>query len=220
MSIENQKKLFLKLHNVSRETFVKFEKYHEMILYTQRKFNLIGKSTIDQIWIRHFADSAKIFPIVNKFAKKLCVNQINVCDVGSGAGFPGVVISLLIKEFQIKWNLSIIEANKKKCLFLESVKKQLNLNFKTIYQRAEKINDKQHIIMARALSPLKIFAKTIKNMVGKDTAIIVHKGASWRSELNELKKKWKFTYNIVKNNKLIDDSNGVTIIITNLQEKL
>ncbi len=220
MLIEDQKKLFLKLYNVSRETFNKLENYHEMIISSQKKINLIGKGTVDKIWIRHFADSAKILPIIAKFSEGLELNKTNICDVGSGAGFPGVIISMLLKEIGIKSNISLIEANKKKCLFLESVKKQLNLDLKVINHRAENLHEKQDIVLARALSPLKKIFRTIKNLVGKDTKIILHKGAAWQDEIKELKNKWKFEFNIVKNNKLIDDSGGIAIVITNLHKKL
>ena len=143
-----------------------------------------------------------------------------MCDVGSGAGLPGVIISILLEQLKVNLNLSLIEANKKKCLFLDSVRKQLGLNFKIVNQRAEKFNEKQCIIMARALSPLRILIKTVRNLIDEDTIMVLHKGASWQSEVRELKNKWKFKFNIVKNNKLIDVSGGVTIIITNLQKKL
>ncbi|MBS92020.1 MAG: 16S rRNA (guanine(527)-N(7))-methyltransferase RsmG [Rickettsiales bacterium] len=219
MLIEDQKKIFEKLHNVSRETMQKLEEYRRMIICTQKKYNLIGKSTLDKIWIRHFADSAKIFPFVLKYHSTL-QQKPKICDVGSGAGFPGIIISVLFQEYKIKNNLSLIDSNEKKCLFLRSVRDKLGLNFEIINQRAEKLNVKYQIIMSRALAPLKSLFPILKNINDKNTFIILHKGENWERELKEIKNKWKFKFNVVKNSKLIDNSGGITIIISNLQKKL
>ena len=84
---------FKKLYNVSRETMNKLEIYEEFLLHSNKQFNLIGIGTLKFVWSRHFADSAKLFFLIKSEledkSKKLCI-----CDIGSGAGFPGVIIKI------------------------------------------------------------------------------------------------------------------------------
>ena len=103
--IEQTDKLrFKEICNVSRETFDKLQEYSDFLKETNNKFNLVGKSTLQSVWIRHFADSIKLKPLI-----ELVLNdteeKIKICDVGSGAGFPGVVLAILANAN--KWNVTV-----------------------------------------------------------------------------------------------------------------
>ncbi len=219
MKINSEKNTFSKLFDVSRETLAKLCEYELKIISSNQKFNIIGKSTIPNIWQRHFADSAKILSFITQIAKKNENRKLTICDVGSGGGFPGLIILILNQEKKINLNMTLVESNKKKCLFLTDLLKCFKINAEIINDRAENLSDKFDIIIARAVAPLNKFLTFCKNISKNKTIYILPKGSNFQSELLQLKKQWYYDVNIVKNNKEIDRSGGVTIVLSNLKKK-
>ncbi len=220
METISQIKIFRNVFNVPRETIEKLERYHELIVCNQKKFNLIGKGTLESIWIRHFGDSAKLLKRVLYYKKKFKIEHLEIIDVGTGAGFPGVVFSVLVNDLKIKADISLIESNRKKCNFLELVKIELEQSFKIFNSRAEEISNKTgNIIFSRAVAPLGRLFNILFNLVNKKTVLMLHKGKNWQKEIVESKKGWQFDYNIVKNDIVLDRSGGVTIEVMNLLRK-
>ena len=215
----NNRELFLKIFDVPRETINKFDCYHELILKAQEHFNIIGKGTLEEIWLRHFGDSAKVVQIIKNCYPDTRQRLITVCDIGSGAGFPGIVVALMLENHSRKYDITLIESNRKKCLFLNTIKEVLKLNTEVVNQRAEQVNIKYDIILSRAVTSLKRLVPIAHKLKKKNGIVILHKGKTWNDELNEIKNSWKFNYNVVKNNTLLDKSGGVTIIIKGLEEK-
>ena len=208
----------MEMYNVSRETIKKLLLYEELIVEGQKKFNLVGSGTLENIWIRHFADSAKIFSITKEIISNSKKSSLNFIDVGSGAGFPGVVFSIMAESENLKMNTVLLDSNLKKCTFLENVKNELNLSFNVINKRSENIEEKFDIITSRAVTSVKKFLDINQNMINKSSNLILLKGKTWKQEIKESKKKWNFELNIVKNNILLDSSGGVTLIIRNLKK--
>ena len=138
--------------------------------------------------------------------------------MGSGAGFPGVVFSIMAESENLKMNTVLLDSNLKKCTFLENVKNELNLSFNVINKRSENIEEKFDIITSRAVTSVKKFLDINQNMINKSSNLILLKGKTWKQEIKESKKKWNFELNIVKNNILLDSSGGVTLIIRNLKK--
>ncbi len=206
------------LYDVSRETMEKLSIYEKLIIEGQKKFNLIGKSTLGSIWLRHFADSAKLLKIL----KEVCQNSegkvLNLLDVGSGAGFPGVVLSIMTNAEKIPIKVALADSNRKKSLFLESIKKELGVSYTVVNKRSENINQKFEIITARAVTSVKTFLDLNHNLIKKKSILVLFKGRTWKEEVKESKKKWKFELNVVKNNIRIDSSGGVTLVIRNLKK--
>jgi len=215
---KEQIKVFLDLYDVSRETMEKLSIYEKLIIEGQKKFNLIGKSTLGSIWLRHFADSAKLLKIL----KEVCQNSegkvLNLLDVGSGAGFPGVVLSIMTNAEKIPIKVALADSNRKKSLFLKSIKKELGVSYTVVNKRSENINQKFEIITARAVTSVKTFLDLNHNLIKKDSILVLFKGRTWKEEVKESKKKWKFELNVVKNNIRIDSSGGVTLVIRNLKK--
>ena len=218
MSLNDKTKVFEELYNVSRETIEKLLIYEKLILNAQEKYNLVGKSTLSQVWLRHFADSAKIFQIIEDKYHKSKKDSISFTDVGSGAGFPGVVISLMLEAKNMIVRTVLIDSNKKKSAFLENVKKKMGLSYNVLNKRSESVEEKFDIITARAVTSIKKFLDINYNLFKKDSIIILLKGKTWREEIKESKKKWKFQFNVVKNNNQLDSSGGVTLIIRNIKK--
>ncbi len=219
MNIEIKKTFFQESFNVSRETLEKFTLYHEILIHNQRIMNLIGKGSVGDIWIRHFCDSAKIFVIIKGVLGKKNISRPEICDVGSGAGFPGMVINLLMEMNDCEFRMDLVESISKKCIFLENLKKSLHVKARIINERIENLDMLYDIIVCRAVAPLKRFFPMVFKNLKKESILIIPKGKSWKSELGEVKNNWKFLINIVKNNKSIDSSGGVTLVIRNLKKR-
>ncbi len=206
------------LYDVSRETMEKLSIYEKLIIEGQKKFNLIGKSTLGSIWLRHFADSAKLLKILKEVYQNSEGKVLNLLDVGSGAGFPGVVLSIMTNAEKIPIKVALADSNRKKSLFLKSIKKELGVSYTVVNKRSENINQKFEIITARAVTSVKTFLDLNHNLIKKESILVLFKGRTWKEEVKESKKKWKFELNVVKNNIRIDSSGGVTLVIRNLKK--
>ena len=213
--LEN-KEDFKKYFDVSRETITILENYHLMIKEFGYKNNIISSSSKRNIWCRHFADSAKLFSIIESTTVTRTNKPTKICDVGTGAGFPGIVLAILNIEKNKRFNFTLVESNKKKFNFLESVIAKLKLDISITDERAENLNQKFDIITARALAPLKIILEYTKNIREPQTILVLPKGKSWEIELEQIKKKWNYDLNVVKNKNILDKTGGVTLILKRL----
>tara|TARA_Y100000813_G_C24103324_1_gene324105 strand:+ start:90 stop:749 length:660 start_codon:yes stop_codon:yes gene_type:complete len=217
VEVSAQIKVFQKLHNVPRETINQFSEYHNLLIKHQEKTNLVGSGTISTIWIRHFSDSAKLTDKIITY-KNNANRSIEVCDVGSGAGFPGLVCFLMLLSQKHKIKMTLIESNKKKCEFLTLVKEKLMLPVSIINHRVEKIEKKYDVILSRAVAPLHKLLGLLAPVSRKDAILLIPKGKSYLKEIEKAKKLWNFSYKVVNNNHLLDKSGGVTLEITNLKK--
>ena len=182
--------IFKKHIHVSHETLEKLTIYHELLCFWQKKMNLVSNNSLQDAEIRHFLDSAQLY----SFCKNL---NGNIVDFGSGAGFPGAVLSILgtSKTF-------LIESNKKKCDFLMSLKKETNSNFYVINSRIENLEFLDPtLIVSRALTSTKnLLVLSINHMLkskgikSKGEAIknipnlLFLKGKTFNDELTDIPK--------------------------------
>tara|TARA_B100000989_G_C19496784_1_gene452396 strand:- start:262 stop:936 length:675 start_codon:yes stop_codon:yes gene_type:complete len=214
----NQKEAFRLAYNVSRETMRKFEKYENILKTCQKKFNLIGKSTANKIWSRHFYDSAFSYKVILDIVGRDKNKNFDLIDVGSGAGFPGLVIALLCHK-SANVSVTLIESNKKKAFFLESVIARLKLDAKVINKRAEEEKKKYDIITSRAVAPLNKLLKLVCNVSKKNSILLAFKGQMWQEEIRLFKKEWNFKSLIVKNKIDLERSRGVLLLIDSFSKK-
>ena len=110
---------------VSRETITSLIEYENILKKANKGLNLIGKSTINIIWTRHFLDSAQVIDFIDKKDKSLV-------DIGSGAGFPGLILAILAKDRKIPLKITLVEKSLKKAKFLNQTIQQLNLNVQVL----------------------------------------------------------------------------------------
>ena len=115
--------------SVSRETMERLEYFGELTAKWTVKINLIAKSTIPDIWNRHIIDSAQVF----QYAE----SPQHWVDIGSGGGFPGIVMAILAKEHAPETKFTLIESDARKCTFLRTAARELGLNLYAITQRIE-----------------------------------------------------------------------------------
>ncbi len=124
------------------------ETYEDLLLRWQKKINLIGPSTVQSVWTRHFADSAQL--------AEFCPERASWADLGSGAGFPGIVISLLQKSLSIGGEMHVIESDSRKAAFLREVSRETGAGAVVHHTRCEDILPtlSPSVITSRAMTGL------------------------------------------------------------------
>jgi len=168
--------------DVSRETRDRLEAMAHNLVRWNKAINLVGKATLEEIWTRHILDSAQLQPLVPAKAKKLV-------DLGSGAGFPGLVIAALRPEIEV----TLIESDARKAAYLGDAARRMELSTppRIVVGRIEAVAPAEaEIVTARALAPLgKLLELAERHRA--DTAIcLFHKGKGWQAELTEALKDW------------------------------
>ena len=165
----------------------KFNRYAELLREWSGFMNLVAPSTLDDIENRHFADSAQLADVLPTNA--------NIIDLGSGAGFPGVVLAIL------GWNVTCIESIGKKVSFLNAVKDELNLKNLTIYHgrvedfiRQMPADSSNFVFTARAFAPL---VKILDYTKSKNCRLFLLKGREIESEIAVAKQKHKFKHELI-----------------------
>ena len=162
------------------------EKYIKILLDWQKHVNLISKNTIPEIYKRHVFDSAQLWKYIPDSSKTLI-------DVGSGGGFPGIILGILNKTAGFPLKITLIESDLKKAIFLKEVNRQLELNLNILSERVEKINNlKSDVITARAFTELNQIFIWCQKIVSHETIWILPKGKGYQEEI----KKCQFKYQL------------------------
>ncbi|AIL65240.1 Ribosomal RNA small subunit methyltransferase G [Rickettsiales bacterium Ac37b] len=169
--------------DVSRETFEQLRLYIKLLKKWNNKINLISKGTIDEVWLRHIVDSMQLLKYINT------KNSI-ITDFGSGAGLPGVILSICgIKE------IHLVESDMRKSAFLLEASKLSNQKIIIHNTRIENLkvwyND---IIIARAFAPLKNILDISKGFIGHNKKWLLLKGHNVINELKEAEKIYSVDY--------------------------
>ena len=180
---------FSRFTRVSRETITSLKKYEHMLLEANKNLNLIGKSTINQIWNRHFLDSAQVIDFIDK-------NDKSLADIGSGAGFPGLVLAILCKDRKISIKTKLIEKSPKKAKFLKEVIKELDLNVNVFNKNIldEPVKLPEDVFTARAFKPIKVILELIHNKAENWKKIFLFLGKTGKNELLQASKIWDIEY--------------------------
>jgi len=202
---------FSRFTQVSRETITSLIKYENLIINANKRLNLIGKSTINQIWTRHFLDSCQVIDFIDK-------NDISLVDIGSGAGFPGLIIAVLAKDRKISLKIKLIEKSPKKVKFLNEVITKLKLDVEVsninIFEQVSKLDE--DLIIARAFKPLKIILELIHKKAKNWKKIYIFLGKTGQHELLQASKIWDIKY---KQRMSITSNDSVVIEIKTLNKK-
>ena len=168
--------------DVSRETMERLKAFEALLLKWQKTHNLVSRETIDDVWGRHILDSAQVFQIYDSWQDK------DVADLGSGAGFPGMVLAILGVT-----NMTLIESNHKKCSFLREVKRQLGLTVQIHEGRIEDLSDRTFdMITSRALASLDKLLHLSCPLLHKASECLFLKGKMQDEEIKEAEENWSF----------------------------
>src|SRR5210317_1250539 len=176
--------------NVSRETFLDFENYISMIIEKNEKINIISQNTSSKKSIieRHIIDSAQIIDFVD-------FNCNTTTDLGSGAGFPGIVVAIILKNMKNKMEVHLYEKSYHKSHFLEEVSKKLNLNTKVFQKNIfETKNLETGTIMSRAFKPMPLVLDLVYENFSKYKNLIFFMGNSGKKIFEKTKNDWNLEY--------------------------
>jgi 16S rRNA (guanine527-N7)-methyltransferase len=164
---------------VSRETLERLSVHLDLLRRWQRAINLVGPATLADPWRRHFLDSAQL-------VKHLPDAAANLADLGSGAGFPGMVLALLGVP-----GVHLIEADRRKAQFLREVARATGAPVIIQAERVERMQGwPADVITARALAPLPRLLDLAQGFVAADTVCLFLKGWSAERELTEARRSW------------------------------
>ncbi len=202
---------FNRFVRVSRETIISLKKYEDMLIEANKSLNLVGNSTIKNIWSRHFLDSAQVIDLIDK-------NNKTLMDVGSGAGFPGLVLAIVLKDRKIPLKIKLIEKSPKKAKFLKEVNNELNLNVEVCNQNAfdNELKFKEDVFVARAFKPLEIILELIHNKAENWKKIFIYLGKTGHRELLGASKSWDIKY---KQSVSITSNDSIIIKLNKLKKK-
>ena len=176
--------------NVSRETCLDFEKFISMIEEKNKEINIISKKTSEKEVIRnrHIIDSAQAIEFID-------LNSNTTCDLGSGGGFPGVIIAIMIKKLNRDIKLSLFEKSHHKSSFLKEVSRKLNLNTEIIEKDVFEARElKFDTIMSRAFKPLPVVLDLVCRNFRNYKNLILFMGKSGKKILEETLCLWDLDY--------------------------
>lgn len=186
--------------NVSRETLQRLERYAETLRKWQRAINLVGGDSLKDLWRRHMLDSAQLADHVPESASV-------ITDLGSGAGFPGLVLSILLER-----PVHLIEASGKKTAFLREAARVSGAAAEVHHGRIEDLRPwPSDLVVARALAPLDRlldYAEPFLRGGGRDAACLFLKGSTAEEELTESSKSWNMS---VERFESVSDPTGIIL---------
>jgi 16S rRNA (guanine527-N7)-methyltransferase len=182
--------------SVSRETFEDLLTFEAHFRRWAARINLVGPLTLPDLWQRHILDSAQLAKIAPQALKWL--------DIGSGGGFPGAIMAVVLKERSAA-SIELIESNHKKAAFLQTALAQLKAPARVYAKRIEDaygLVEQPQIVTARALAPLERLLALAAPWLANGTTGLFHKGREYRNEIIESAHSWKF--DLVEHRSLID----------------
>jgi 16S rRNA (guanine527-N7)-methyltransferase len=172
--------------NVPRETFLDLENYISMIIEKNKKINIISQNTSSKKAIidRHIVDSAQIIDFID-------FNSNTTTDLGSGGGFPGIIVAIILKNMKNNMNVHLYEKSYHKSCFLKEVSEKLNLNTKVFQKNIFEIkNLSTGTIMSRAFKPMPVVLDLVYENFLKYKNLIFFMGKSGKKIFEKSKNDW------------------------------
>ena len=222
--MDKDKQAFADHKNVSRETFSLYEQWYNLLTHWNNKINLVSPATTQNFWLRHALDSFQVVTCASDMTTRWL-------DMGSGGGFPGLAVAISLKERGIKrgdaHGVVLVESNGKKCNFLRTVIRELDLPAHVLQARVESlgVDHKQtpvfdgkpaQVITARAFAPLIKLCEYSAPVMGVDTICVFPKGRTWQSEVDEARRTWDFDLDTAHSQ---TDEEAKILILKNLTQR-
>lgn len=187
MTNQAEVEAFAQAVNVSRETLDRLKAYREILLKWNKRINLIGRSTEDRIWTRHFLDSAQLLALAPSGARRWL-------DLGSGAGFPGLVIAALAAELRPELRMTLVDSDLRKTIFLREAANAIDLDPTILNSRCQDLAPLDaDVISARALAPLPDLLTLAVPHAAENCTYLFPKGGSAQTELTASRRLWHMT---------------------------
>lgn len=197
------------LSNVSRETLEKLRAFQDLVQKWTKRINLISPRDLNELWDRHIRDSAQVYGFADP--------STHWIDLGSGGGFPGIVVAILLNGEQYPAKVTLVESDRRKCTFLKSVARELDLDVTVAPTRIEQYSgDPADTVSARALAPLDKLLSYTFPLLTPDGQAVFPKGASWEKELIFARKFWQFDVSVVKS---ITHAEAAVLYLKNIRQR-
>lgn len=184
--------------------------YHDLLLKWQKTINLVSPATLKNAWERHFEDSLQLIQYIPDDVK-------NIVDIGSGAGFPGLVIAIERPDIHV----SLVESDTRKCAFLRTVSRETSCENVTIHNdRIENVigDIDVDMVSARALASIRqlmVYTKPVWHN-RNEVMMMLPKGQNFQEEINDAQTKFDFDY---KDYASVTDPHARIIIVGNITQK-
>lgn len=183
--------------DVSRETQARLDQFAVLVRKWSPRINLVSRSALSDLPTRHIADSAQLWRVAP-------IGKTWV-DLGSGGGFPGMVIAILAHELRPDLRVTLIESDKRKAAFLATAIRETGVNAEIIAERSETVSPQgADIVSARALAPLERLLGLVERHLAPGGRALLPKGAKWREELEDARRTWTFEWDAIPS--IIDPS--------------
>lgn len=218
---------FASAFNVSRETIERLNLYGSTLRTWQARINLVADATLDDVWGRHFADSAQL-------AAHLPGNAEHIVDLGSGAGFPGLVLAIVLNDANVRAKcvfnavrisvprITLIESDQRKGAFMREVARQTRIPVDILSIRIEDAAQRARlgridVLTARALAPLdKLFAHA-ESLIDPDGVCLFLKGKSASDEVEAARRQWSFEVSLVPS---VTAADAQLVVVRHLTRKV
>lgn len=172
--------------DVSRETYERLREFEALVQKWTKSINLVAKSNMSEVWERHIVDSAQVWPIGD-------VPGDHWVDLGSGGGFPGIVVSIIDLEKRAGRRMTLVESDQRKTTFLRTAIRELGLNAEAISKRIDDVASLEaSVLSARALAALPELLPFAARHLAKDGRAIFPKGRQAKNEIEAARASWDF----------------------------
>ena len=181
--------------DVSRETMARLDRFAQILKRWNSRLNLVSTESLGQVWDRHILDSAQVLEPV-RFRR-----QLRWADLGSGAGFPGMVVAIVGPGLIADLSVTLVESNVRKCAFLANVSRETSTPVRIVNARVEEVTEERidqgdgefDVISARALAELPELLRLASGLLAHDGVCLFPKGRGCGREISVARKHWRFS---------------------------
>lgn len=210
MNLASGRDVFEERINVSRETLQKLEFFVEQLGIWTKKINLIAPSTLPDVWVRHVLDSAQIYDLLEK-------KSLKTGDLGSGGGFPAMILAILASEREPESEFIMIESDKRKSAFLAKMLRDLGLNGQVMPMRSENAEALgADVVTSRAFTHLESLLPHLERHMKPTGSAILLKGSRALEEVTKARTGWNFT---VEHFPSITDPTAKILVVNDIARK-
>ena len=194
--------------SLSDSTMDMLDHFVDLTQRWSKSINLIGPASAEQIWHRHILDSAQLIDVASQDARSWL-------DLGSGGGFPGMVVAILASEIRPELRVCLVESDQRKAAFLRSVARETGVSVTVHASRVEDL-DRQDadILSARALAPLPRLLSLAVTHVAPHGVCLFPKGTTFQSEVDQALENWSFTHHKVPS---VTQPGAMVLVIRDIQ---
>ncbi len=197
---------FQEISGASDEDLERLKTYVALLNKWQDKINLVSKDSLTDVWRRHILDSAQLAPLIGSQIK-------SIADIGTGAGFPGMVLAIIGAAEEIH----LIESNERKNAFLREVNRMTKAGTIIHNIRVEKLQEVSvDLVVSRAVASLEQLLQYVNPLLKKGGQCLFLKGKKWREEWTEVQKKWIINESVIQS---LSDPSGMILKLEEIKSR-